>query len=94
MEQLQLLIFYYISTKELHLPPNNKGSMKLEEILLKISEQKCELCKSESDIKLYEGPPQQDSNQDDCIIICDNCKIATGKYYKPATVLYSQNHWK
>ena len=48
--------------------------MKLEETLLIRSEHKCELCKSENVIKLYEVLPQQHSNEDDCIMICDDCR--------------------
>jgi len=47
--------------------------MKLEEQLLKRSENKCELCGSGETLKLYEVPPQSSSNEDNCIIICDKC---------------------
>lgn len=47
--------------------------MKLEELLLKRSEKKCELCKSESNVQLYEVPPQTSSNEENCINICNKC---------------------
>lgn len=47
--------------------------MKLEEQLLKRSENKCELCGSGQILKMYEVPPQPDANEDNCIIICDKC---------------------
>ena len=47
--------------------------MKLEEQLLKRSENQCELCGSGETLKLYEVPPQSSSNEDNCIIICDKC---------------------
>jgi len=48
--------------------------MKLEEVLIKRSYKKCELCKSPDKINLYKVLPQQHSNEDDCIIICDTCR--------------------
>ncbi|MBB6270527.1 protein PhnA [Pedobacter cryoconitis] len=47
--------------------------MKLEEQLLKRSENKCELCESAENLTVYEVPPQSSSNEDNCIIICDKC---------------------
>lgn len=47
--------------------------MALEQILLKRSEQKCELCGSGETLKLYELPPQSYSNEDNCIMICHKC---------------------
>lgn len=47
--------------------------MKLEEQLLKRSENQCELCGSGETLKLYEVPPQSSSNEDNCIIICEKC---------------------
>lgn len=47
--------------------------MKLEELLLKRSEGKCELCKSENALKIYEVPPQSKSTEENCIMICDKC---------------------
>ena len=47
--------------------------MKLEEQLLKRSENKCELCQSGAPLHLYEVPPQSGSNEDNSIIICNKC---------------------
>lgn len=47
--------------------------MKLEDLLLKRSEKKCELCQSESALKVYEVAPLENSNEDNCIFICDKC---------------------
>jgi len=47
--------------------------MKLEEILLQRSERKCELCKSEDTLAVYEVPPVSNSNEDNCIMICSKC---------------------
>ncbi|MCW3123145.1 MAG: putative phnA protein [Flavipsychrobacter sp.] len=47
--------------------------MKLEDLLLKRSENKCELCQSESALKLYEVGPQDRYNEDNTIMICDRC---------------------
>lgn len=48
--------------------------MKLEENLLKRSEQACELCKSASSVKIYEVLPQQGNDENDHIVICDTCR--------------------
>ena len=53
--------------------------MKLEEILLQRSESKCELCKSATNLKMYEVPPQSNSTEDNCILICDKCAAQIGK---------------
>ena len=53
--------------------------MKLEEQLLKRSENKCELCTAATSLKLYEVQPQQNSDADDCIILCDKCRAQIDK---------------
>lgn len=47
--------------------------MKLEDVLLKRSNNKCELCGSTTGLKVYEVPPQDYSSEDNCIITCDTC---------------------
>lgn len=47
--------------------------MKLEEQLLKRSENKCELCESAEALTLYEVQPQSSSNEDNCLIVCNKC---------------------
>lgn len=47
--------------------------MKLEDILSKRSGNKCELCEAATQLKLYEVPPQDQRNEDNCIIVCDTC---------------------
>ncbi|WP_276501314.1 PhnA domain-containing protein [Terrimonas pollutisoli] len=53
--------------------------MKLEEILLQRSEEKCELCKSADNIQLYEVLPQTGRNEDNCIMICNDCRLQIDK---------------
>ncbi len=53
--------------------------MKLEEVLIKRSENKCELCQSEGTLKLYEVAPLSGSNEDNCIMICDKCEAQIQK---------------
>lgn len=48
--------------------------MKLNELLLARSENKCELCLSGEPLNVYEVPPQTHSDQDNCIIICEKCQ--------------------
>ncbi len=53
--------------------------MRLEELVLKRSENKCELCKSAGTIQLYEVPPQPGNNEENCIMICNKCSAQIGK---------------
>ncbi len=48
--------------------------MKLDEQLLERSDNKCELCQTGEPLKVYEVPPQSNSDLDNCILICDNCR--------------------
>lgn len=48
--------------------------MKLEEKLANRSENKCELCGSANGVKLYEVLPEQNHDENDCIMICDTCR--------------------
>ncbi|MEO6233454.1 MAG: PhnA domain-containing protein [Ferruginibacter sp.] len=47
--------------------------MKLEDRLLARSENKCELCKSENTLRVYEVPPESGSTEDNSIIVCAKC---------------------
>jgi len=62
--------------------------MKLEELLLKRSENKCELCKSENGVKLYEVLPQDRNTEDNNIMICDTCRAQIEKKAE-----LSSSHW-
>lgn len=62
--------------------------MKLEEQLLKRSENKCELCQSENNLKLYEVLPQTSSNEDNTIVICAKCLAQIEKREEP-----DSKHW-
>lgn len=62
--------------------------MKLEDLLLKRSESKCELCKSENGVKLYEVLPQDRSTEDNNIMICDTCRAQIEKKAE-----LSSSHW-
>lgn len=48
-------------------------TMKIEAILEKRSGGKCELCKSESRLNLYEVTPVDSRYEENCILICDTC---------------------
>lgn len=48
--------------------------MKFEEIILKRSENKCELCGSELSVNVYEVPPQDKTSEANCIAICTVCQ--------------------
>ena len=47
--------------------------MKLEDQLKKRSEGKCELCSKEAKLTIYEVPPQTQTNEDNCIMLCEFC---------------------
>jgi protein PhnA len=53
--------------------------MKLEEVLQKRSDNKCELCQSAANLKMYEVTPQDSNTEDNCIWICDKCTAQIGK---------------
>lgn len=61
--------------------------MKLED-LLKRSDNKCELCGSVSNLKMYEVPPQNYSNEDNCIVLCDKCMAQVEKKEE-----LDEKHW-
>lgn len=47
--------------------------MKLDDLLRQRSDNKCELCKSATNVALYEVPPQDQSTADNSILICSKC---------------------
>ena len=53
--------------------------MKLEQQLQQRSDNKCELCQSGDTLKIYEVPPQDSSNPDNSILICDTCRAQIEK---------------
>ena len=59
--------------------------MKLQDLLIKRSEHKCELCSSTEPVKLYEVQPQQNNNEDDCVMICNKCIAQIEKKEEPDT---------
>ncbi len=62
--------------------------MKLQELLTKRSENKCELCRAAVPLKLYEIQPQQGNNEDDCMMICSKCFAQIEKKEAPES-----QHW-
>jgi protein PhnA len=63
--------------------------MKLEAALLKRSEHKCELCGADDNIQVFEVPPQDYSNEDNCIIVCKKCLAQIEKKEE-----IDNEHWK
>lgn len=63
--------------------------MKLEEVLLQRSSNKCELCGSATALKLYEVQPQDGRSEDNCIMICAKCEAQVEKKEE-----LDGNHWK
>lgn len=53
--------------------------MKLEEQLLKRSENKCELCGAAGNLQVYQVLPQEYSNEENCFIACDKCRAQVEK---------------
>ena len=69
--------------------PLQNGKMKLSEILLTRSENKCELCGSTNDIEVYEVLPQDYSNEENSLIACSVCRNQINKKAE-----LDQNHWQ
>ncbi|CAL1517475.1 PhnA domain-containing protein [Chitinophaga sp. MM2321] len=63
--------------------------MKLDELLRQRSDGKCELCQSGDTLKIYEVPPQDSSDQDNCILICDKCQAQIEKKAE-----LDSDHWR
>jgi protein PhnA len=63
--------------------------MKLEEQLQKRSENQCELCKSTEALKIYEVPPSSGADEDNTILICNNCRMQIEKKAE-----LDSNHWR
>lgn len=63
--------------------------MTTEQVLRNRSENKCEICESTNELKVYEVPPQDSSNPDNNILICATC---LSQIEKKAEL--DQEHWK
>lgn len=63
--------------------------MKFEEIILKRSESKCELCGSDQSVKVYEVPPQDKTSEANCIAVCAVCQNQIDKKAE-----LDQSHWQ
>ncbi len=63
--------------------------MKVEEQLAIRSENKCELCKADDGLKLYEVPPQNGLSADASIFVCAKCLAQIEKKEE-----LDSNHWK
>ena len=63
--------------------------MKLEEVVLKRSENKCELCGATAKLQVYEVLPQDRSTEENHIAICEKCKAQVDKKEE-----LDSNHWK
>jgi protein PhnA len=70
------------------LPPQFKN-MKLETALLTRGENKCELCGSTDTLQLYEVQPQDNSNEENCMIACRKCVAQINKNEE-----LDNEHWK
>lgn len=53
--------------------------MKLEDVLAQRSGGKCELCGSAGDVQVYEVPPQEGRNEDNCLMLCAKCRAQVDK---------------
>ncbi len=62
--------------------------MKTEDVLRQRSGNTCELCKSEQNLAVYEVPPQDQSNADNSILVCDTCLAQIEK-----KVELNNSHW-
>src|SRR5690349_354505 len=62
--------------------------MSLENDLRQRSNNQCELCKSESNLSVYELPPNPEGTEDGSILICDKCSRQLNKKEEPDSA-----HW-
>ncbi len=62
--------------------------MKPEDILTQRSNNTCELCKATDSLSIYEIPPQDNRNEDNCILVCTTCKSQIEKKAEPDAA-----HW-
>lgn len=67
----------------------NFKKMKLEATLLNRSGNKCEICGSADDIKVYEVQPQDNPNEENSIVACSVCRNQIDKKAE-----LNQEHWK
>ena len=63
--------------------------MKFEELLTQRSENKCELCKAEQPLTMYEVQPQDVHTADNCVMLCAKCIAQIDKKEE-----LSNDHWK
>lgn len=63
--------------------------MKLEDLLLQRSESHCELCKSDTNVSLFEVPAFPHRDADGCIMICEKCLAQIDKKQE-----LDSKHWQ
>jgi len=63
--------------------------MKLEANLLQRSENKCELCRSTEEVKLFEVLPQKSTSEENCFMICATCLAQVEKKAE-----LNSTHWQ
>ncbi len=69
--------------------PDKEYFMKLEELLAERADGKCELCMSQTELRLFEVAPKSGKNEDNCIMICDKCAAQIDKKEE-----LDSSHWK
>lgn len=63
--------------------------MTTDEALLHRSENKCELCKADDELSLYEVPPKEGKYEENCLMVCRTCKAQIEKKEE-----LNSNHWR
>jgi len=63
--------------------------MSIEQTLKDRSESKCELCGADSNLSVYEIPPNYDGTAEQAVLLCDTC---TDQINNPDKV--DANHWR
>ncbi len=53
--------------------------MKLDDVLIQRSGNSCELCGKTEDLSIYEVPPQDQREPENCILVCAKCKAQIEK---------------
>jgi len=63
--------------------------MNIEQTLLERCHSKCELCGAESALSVYEVPPVNDADAEQCIMVCETCRE---QIEQPENM--NVNHWR
>lgn len=62
--------------------------MKLEDLIQQRAGNTCELCHATQNLQLFEIPPQDQRNEENCVLLCETCRNQIEKKAEP-----NASHW-